>query len=274
MVKFLMKLNIFELLDERVISFDNWQIIYNINCTIFLKCKNSIFIHFQKNSQKKMNPFYSYPPTTTTSDDPQQIPYPSQPIDTTQIPQIPQPPPIIPVQQPIVQPSSQQQQPIPTQQPAIDPTNPQPIGSTEHKQEKQASAPHETSSSTITPQVEHHYHVVFSQDNPPPLTVQPPIEPRDWDKYYDEESGASSSLTLSICLAVVLACCGCFPLSCIPFWFVHSTYKYSGNRKSQSVAAIAKTLFWFTVMMNVCFCCIGVFLIVIVPPSVVVPKYY
>ena len=89
-----------------------------------------------------------------------------------------------------------------------------------------------------------------------------------------EGRSANSSFSLSICVSILFSCLGCFPLSCVPFWFVYATYRDSVSMRAQHIAYVAKILFWMMVGVNICLFCISLFIVVIVPPVVVIPRYY
>ncbi|KAG2378456.1 hypothetical protein C9374_008095 [Naegleria lovaniensis] len=121
-----------------------------------------------------------------------------------------------------------------------------------------------SSQQPIQPQ-EQGYHAIYVHD----LRVTP-------NDYVEssESAEASTSFSLALCLALLFGCVGCFPLTCIPFWFTYATYRDSASPQARSLAALSKSLFWVLVLLNTCLFCVTLFVVVIVPPVVVVPRYY
>ncbi|KAF0973744.1 hypothetical protein FDP41_007131 [Naegleria fowleri] len=190
--------------------------------------------------------------------------------------------------------SSQHQQEHVSPQQGIDAENPIPVHyhsgqssqSPQHGFDEPKAPPLRSQEGPSHPQQQQQQH----QQQPPPPPQQSPLYPQEQGYHaiyvsdirtspndYVEQSEAaeaSSSFSLAICLAFLFGCCGCFPLTCIPFWFTYATYRDSMSPRARSMASLSKSLFWVLVFVNTIFFCISIFVIVIVPPVVVVPRYY
>lgn len=112
---------------------------------------------------------------------------------------------------------------------------------------------------------------------PPPQYIQQPhtvyiVQPTPLipDYTVDESVGASSAFSMAVCTSILFSCFGCFLLSCVPYWFVHTAYKHSNSEEARRISSLSGVLFWIFVMLNTCLCCLSILIIVIVPPSVVV----
>jgi len=238
-----------------------------------------------------MDPNYTFPPVKSRSTTPQTNPnipsQPTQPIQPTQPTQptqatgyVPPPPPsqpagAVPVSHSPTSNLYPQTNPNIPSQPTISYNYPdQPVKDTYAPTQEQQPTPSIPSQATpsVDQRVHHHHH--FYQPPPSVIYVEQQRSSLPYDADLFEAQSASSAFSLAICVSLMLCCFGCFPLSCVPFWFVYVGYAGSSNGDARAIGRSAKALFWVTLVVNVCLFVASVLVVVIVPPAVIVPRYY